>query len=414
MTTPQHPLSRISPLYLAGYVTLAGVGISGVLGIGSIIERWAALGLLIAFGLVLSGYRSSVEGLNSRRTQTLLALHTALVVLLLNLGREAYTFAILFYILSVVAMLENTFRVAALWVLLFILITGGYYVSVLGWAAGLSLLLPFAGGYFFFGVFANALNQANQARRQSELLLSELRQANQRLADYASQVEVLAAAEERNRLAREVHDTIGHRLTVASVQLEGARRLMDSDPGRVAGMIETVHEQVRQALMELRRTVAALRQPLETSLPVGQSMLRLIAAFQQATGILVQADLPKNFPVLPPQAEVALLRTIQEALTNIQRHSGASQAWLSLTCQADQVRLAITDNGRGYPSLDLAQAGGAGGFGLLGLRERAAQLQGELRLENLPQGGARLLLSLPGCLAFKEEGLAKPDPNPAG
>ena len=95
----------------------------------------------------------------------------------------------------------------------------------------------YAGGYLFFGVVTNALTQARMAQRQNALLLGELQAKNRQLEEYAAQVETLTVVEERNRLAREMHDTIGHRLTTAAVQLEGAQRLAASEPERAVALI---------------------------------------------------------------------------------------------------------------------------------------------------------------------------------
>ena len=197
-------------------------------------------------------------------------------------------------------------------------------------------------------------------------------------------------AEERNRLAREMHDTLGHRLTVAAVQLEGAQRLIPRDPQRAAHMVGTVRDQVREALSELRRTVAALRTPLAADLPLPTALARLAAGFEGATGLAVHLTLPEEMPALPDTHRLALYRAAQEALTNVQRHAQAQDVWLQLARQDETVTLTVGDNGVGAP-VDAERAG----FGLRGMQERAAQLGGELALESRPDGGAQLFLRLP-------------------
>src|SRR5690606_11162904 len=104
------------------------------------------------------------------------------------------------------------------------------------------------------------------ARVESQRLQTELQEAHQQLQTYAERVEALAVAEERNRLAREMHDTLGHRLTVSIVQLEGAGRLIEHDPTRTAQMVQTVREQLVEGLDELRRALVSLRKPVSSSL----------------------------------------------------------------------------------------------------------------------------------------------------
>jgi signal transduction histidine kinase len=253
-------------------------------------------------------------------------------------------------------------------------------------------MLPlYIGGFAFFGIFANAMCRADAAQRESKALLAELQEAHRQLQDYAEQVEEMAVVEERNRLAREMHDTLGHRLTVASVQLEGAQRLVHSEPERASNMIATVREQVREALRELRGTVARLRTPLEADLRLRSALRRLIRDFEQATGLDIHQALPDDLPSLPDTHRQALYRAAQEALTNVQRHAQASQAWLVLTVDGGAVSLLVGDDGVGFSPDDELTAG----FGLRGLRERAGQLGGELYLEPIAGGGAQLFFRLP-------------------
>ncbi len=255
---------------------------------------------------------------------------------------------------------------------------------------GLVALFLYGVMYAFAAAFANALVRANDARRESQALLVELQEAHEQLQEYALHAEEMAVVEERNRLAREMHDTIGHRLTVASVQLEGAQRLCSRDPERAAGIVGTVREQVREALGELRSTVATLRTPVEADLQLRSSLARLMADFEQATGLTVHQVLPEEIPDLPDAHRLALYRAAQEALTNVQKHADAQQVWLVLGKDDEAVTLLVGDDGQGL-SLSNEQKG----FGLRGLRERAEQLGGELHLEPRSGGGTQLSLRLP-------------------
>jgi signal transduction histidine kinase len=215
------------------------------------------------------------------------------------------------------------------------------------------------------------------------------------LQDYASHAEELAIEQERVRLAREVHDTLGHRLTVAAVQLEAAQRLIRSDPERAERIVGIGREQVREGLQELRGTVATLRTPIEAELPIEVGLQRLAGGFMTATGIPVQTQIASDIPDLPHAHRLALFRAAQEALTNVQKHAEAASAELELTCVETDVpggaiRLLIADDGRGLPIQITEQ-----GYGLLGLRERAALLGGGLLVENRPGGGAQLIFWLP-------------------
>lgn len=254
--------------------------------------------------------------------------------------------------------------------------------GMLGLGAGL--------GYISFGYFSYARAEAVRERKHSQELLAELQAAHRQLRDYADHAEELAVQVERTRLAREMHDTLGHRLTVAAVQLEGAQRLVETDPQRAGQMIAVVRTQVSEALADLRRTVAALRLPLEVDLPLETALARLAHGFETSAAIPVHLSLPPQPLSLSGPQRLALYRAAQEGLTNIQRHAHARQAWLDLAQSAAGVQLTVADDGSGPASTAPA------GFGLRGLRERAELLGGVLEFGARPGGGAELRFQVPG------------------
>lgn len=298
----------------------------------------------------------------------------------------------LFFILSAQAMLFLPLVPGVIWIAAFTIVTWLAGVSTLGVVNPVDMI-AIVGGYLFFGTFGAGLRQANEARQRSQQLLAELQQAHEQLQAYTSQAQQLAVAEERNRLAREMHDSLGHRLTVAVVQLEGAQRLIPTNPERSANMIETMRGQLKQALAELRQTVSALRSPEVSAAlngSLGTAVTHLVQTFQEATGLAVNLTLPEDLPLLPEAHRLALYRAVQESLTNVQRHAKAQQAWLIIAADADHITLAVSDDGQGF-----GDETADGRFGLIGLRERAKQLGGSLTLGSADEGGARLILQLP-------------------
>jgi signal transduction histidine kinase len=367
---------------------LAGAAVIGVTNAPTDAVRWATAFLMLAFGALLAA--SGLLELPRWANHVYLLLQTGLVTVLLYIHPNWTVFTLLFFVLSAQAMVLLPVRLGAAWIAAFVLITGAFGLYRWGWPDGMVAFLLYSGGYAMFGIFADALARADAARRESQALLAELQDAHSQLQEYAARVEELAVVEERNRLAREMHDTLGHRLTVAAVQLEGAQRLCDRDPERAAGMVGTVRDEVREALGELRSTVATLRTPIEADLQLLSSLSRLAAHFEQAAGVTVHQAVPEEMPSLPDTHRLALYRAAQEALTNVQRHAGAEQVWLVLTAHEGSVTLLVSDDGRGLPL-----SGEQTGFGLRGLRERAAQLDGELHVEPRPGGGTQVSFRLP-------------------
>lgn len=388
------PWKRIQTLLyrISGNISVLAILIPGlvIVFVNDLPERWWVAGLsaiYMGLGIVLSFHRKSI---NQWLGHLYIAVESGIVITLLILNPTLSFYIILFYVLSVEAIMMFSRRVGFLWLGLFILMTLMILFAQLDPIEAAISFPIYMGGFYFFISFANATYQANLSRAESQQLLEELRAAHRQLQEYAAQAEQFAVAQERNRLAREMHDTIGHRLTVASVQLEGVLKLIAKDPAKAEKMAETVREQVREALHELRQSVATLREPLEADLPLETSLKKLVRGFEEATGLAIHLLLPDEFPPLSAAHRLALYRTAQEALTNVQKHANARQVWLQVVCQEHILTLRVSDNGKG-----LKEREGATGFGLRGIQERAAQLGGECYIEPRKGGGTQIRLSLP-------------------
>ncbi len=384
-------LSKINILEFGGILAILAITIPTVwlYFVNAFPFRWLGTGLLGAF-LLLFLLHSHISSLHPLSSYFYMGAQ-ALLVLTLTLLSPQYGFIIiLYYVLSASAMLIFPRRAGFLWIGLFILATAFYLLIAEGWRDTILILPVYTGGFFFFAAFAYQTAKAESSRQESQALLEQLRAVHRQLQEYASQAEELAVAEERNRLAREMHDTLGHRLTVAAVQLEGAERLILTDPDKSTAMVRTVRDQVKEALRELRSTVATLRAPLQADLSLLSSLNRLAENFEEATGITVHLMLPDELPKLSNAHRLAIYRMAQESLTNVQRHARARDAWVQMTQQDGIITLLVRDNGIGLqPGAETA------GFGLRGLMERAAQLGGSLSLERRAGGGTQVSLQLP-------------------
>lgn len=375
-------------LTLVTYAVLAAVALAGASSAPSEPVLWLTLGLCLVFGLIMSSMTRLRP--HSAWVHGYLAVQAALVASMMAIHPEWSLFALLLFVLTGQAGLVLPLRQSVVWIAAFVGICIVFGFLRWGWPGGVVAALLYGGGMAFFAVFARALVRADRARREGQELLARLQEAHDRLREYALRAEELAIVQERNRLAREMHDTVGHCLTVAAVQLEAAQRLCSQDPERAAGLLGTVRHQVREALAELRSTVATLRSPLEADLELPSALKRLAGAFEEVTGLTVHRVLPEAMPDLPATHRLALYRTAQEALTNVGKHAAARQVWIVLSASEAEVALLVADDGRG-----ITHDGNPAGFGLRGLRERAGQLGGELCLEPRPLGGSQLSLRLP-------------------
>jgi signal transduction histidine kinase len=262
-------------------------------------------------------------------------------------------------------------------------------VNLHGWDYAPLALLEFSLAVLFTLVFTQIAVSAEKARVQVERLAEQLTEANRKLGEYAVQAEELAATRERNRLAREIHDSVGHYLTVVHVQLEAARTMLDRDATQALDALRKAQSLTQEGLREIRCSVAALREsPLE-SRPLNEALAKIVAE-SQAAGLAVEMYVMGTRRSLTPIAELTLYRAGQEGLTNTRKHARASHVQLVLDYrEQDLVRLVVHDDGAGAEQT-------TGGFGLLGLRERAHLQRGEVRVQTAPGQGFTLEVEVPG------------------
>jgi signal transduction histidine kinase len=375
---------------VASYVILVAAGVVGLRFNPPATVALTRVIIILLGAIAIIQTRLPKAGSPAWQFHLYLGVHGTLVAALMFLQPGWTMYPVLYFLPSIWAILALGVRTGGYWLVAYVVAIAASFAYGMNLGEGLIALFLYGVLYGLIGAFAAAVVRADTARRESQALLAELQEAHRQLQDYSLRAEEMAIVEERNRLAREMHDTLGHRLTVAAVQLEGAQRLCTQDHERAAGMIGTVREQIREALGELRSTVATLRTPVEADLQLRSALRRLVTNFEAATGLTVNRLLPEELPSLSDSQRLALYRAAQEALTNIQRHARASQAWLVLTASEDAITLLVSDDGQG-----MSVRGESPGYGLRGLRERMAQLDGELHVEPRPGGGTQLSARLP-------------------
>ena len=233
-----------------------------------------------------------------------------------------------------------------------------------------------------FGAVVTELLQREQKAR------GELVEAHEQLRDYAAQAERLATVQERNRVARDIHDGLGHSLTVVQMQVKAARAVLPTDSAKADAVLAKAQHQAETALAEVRRSVHALRDPRQT--PPLQEVLHTLAEETSAAGVATRLAVSGAQRPLPDETREALYRAAQEGLTNVRKHARATRAELVLEYTDAAVRLEVRDDGTG--TID----GGAPGFGLVGLRERAAHVGGQLHVDSTPGQGSTLSMEVPG------------------
>ncbi|MEU7885567.1 sensor histidine kinase [Microbispora bryophytorum] len=240
-------------------------------------------------------------------------------------------------------------------------------------------------GILVAAVFAAIATELLQREQRARV---ELAEAHEQLRDYAAQAERLATVQERNRVARDIHDGLGHSLTVVQMQVKAARAVLPTDTAKADKVLAKAQNQAEAALAEVRRSVRTLREPRET--PPLPDALQALAELTSAAGVTTSVAISGEQRPLPDETREALFRAAQEGLTNVRKHAQATRADVVLDYADTAVRLAIRDDGAGSASTP------ASGFGLVGLRERAERLGGRLSVESAPGAGYTLSMEVPG------------------
>lgn len=263
-----------------------------------------------------------------------------------------------------------------------------------GSAQALNWLWTVIPGTLFTIVFTSLTRQANRQAERANRLLEQLQVAHAELELAREREKELAVAEERVRLAREIHDGLGHHLTVLHVQLQAAEKLVNRDPERAAKAIGISRTVAQAALDDVRQSVSSLHQSPLDGRSLEQALVALVKAFEERAGITTRLELIGQLPALSSAATMTLYRAAQEGLTNVHKHANAQHALVRVQLTPQHVLLQVDDDGDGQGHGDGA------GFGFTGLRQRAEQLGGTFAAAPLPSGGFRLELTVP--LATKE------------
>lgn len=258
-------------------------------------------------------------------------------------------------------------------------IIAAYLISVRAfsesWAVVWAGFPVFFAALIFVAVFTQMAVDEEKARKEVERLLIEL--------------EELTITRERNRLAREIHDGLGHYLTTVHMQIQAGRAIMRNNPIKADEMLEKAQSIAKEALADVRESVAALRISPEEARPITEMISKIVKSCETpeiATEMKI-IGAPRN---LSQPVRLTLFRSAQEGLNNACKHAAATRVSVTLDySHSDSVKLLVEDNGIGAEQLD-------GGFGLIGLKERVHLLNGEMQIITAPNKGLTLEVTVPG------------------
>ncbi len=359
------------------------------------VTQWPILtiGCLLLFGLL--GLYLPTKGFWSRLGH--IALQVALIVVASGLmlrGARLFPFVYLILVIRSCLMVGLMGRIAVTSLAFLVFMTtlglkfrmlGGRIPRPIRYLVGslqMNLVVFFGLSLVFTLLLVNAL-------LNERTIQTRLQKANDELQRSAAQVKQLATAQERSRIAREIHDSLGHSLTALNIQLEGAIKLSERDPQKAKTLLKEAKRLGSVALQDVRQSVATLRDGSPSKDSLHTKLNTLIETLRTSTGITPNINIQLLSP-LPEATSMALYRIAQEGITNIVKHANATAVELSLIADESSTRLLLRDNGRGF---DLSQT--STGFGLQGMRERAQAIGGQMTVNSQPEKGCEIRLTIP-------------------
>jgi signal transduction histidine kinase len=320
-----------------------------------------------------------------------LVLASALICTLLLTEPRLDYYALLFISLSIVAVQYLPRGADVKWLAaICVMLTAGL-IAAFGPRAAAPFATVYIAGSLIIGLYGRASRTAEAARKKSEELLERLEEANRRLRAYAEQAEEAAAAQERARLARELHDAATQTVFSMNLTAQAAKMAIGQDPARVPGMLDRLQELARDALSEMRLLIDELRPQSVAEAGLVRALERHAALRERRDGLRVRLTVEGDEPG-DPAVKDALFRSAREALSNVFKHAGVGEAEVTLAFSPREAALRVRDSGRGFdPEADRQPES----YGLQSIRERVEALGGTVCVRSAPAEGTEVEIRLP-------------------
>ena len=343
---------------------------------------WLLLGV---FGLLLFSEQAVTRRLAGYPRLYLLA-QSALVIVMLYTDPTLDILTLLFLPLSFQAVQFYPGRVGFIWIGVFSLALLGLFFVGAEVEAGIAMILNSTVANTLMGSFAHLMKRTEQKRKDNQQLFTRLQSAYRQLKDSSTQAEALAAAEERHRLVRELHDSLTQTLFSMNLAVQAAQLSLGGAPGQVEEHLLRLQGLTRSAASEVQALTGQipLHQPTQGGL---EHALRQLAEERLAQdGLQVTLEIAGQRE-LPAVTQAALYRIAQEALNNITRHAGVSKAAIRLFLDKPPARLEIEDDGCGFDAMGSSQQVG---FGLSGMASRATEIGWAFVVQSQPGQGTHI------------------------
>lgn len=371
----KHVRATILPSMMI-YVGIAAMSLLGISGLTSSKLQLITLGLCLLFVLLFRFVYQS--GLYLKNPTLYFGTQTLILMLTLVAGLEridAFNFLFIILALHVAVILPG--KQAVIWIVFYEIFVSSMVIYKNGLANGLYAILFYLVGYVVVAYLGYALRQMEMARDRNQKLVDELKETQEKLRE-------LAVVEERNRLARDLHDSVKQQVFAISMQLSAARTAL-SESDKAYPSLTEAERLAQQAGTELTSLINALRPPAlgEKSLP--EAINEYVEEWSRQNHIEVKMNVDPKI-IVDEKVEQTLFRVLQEALANVTRHSQANKVNVELKSESSAVVLTVEDNGIGFDAKQIAK-----GIGLDSMQERLLAVNGKVDVESEKSKGTRVI-----------------------
>jgi signal transduction histidine kinase len=352
--------------------------------------QWAVIGLLSAFLLL-----SVLEPLLSRRarlcTHLYLGIQSGIIMAVALMPHHDDWFSNLYIALTLQAAFVLPSKTAFRWIGAFALMFIPLLLYTRGLSEGVPIILITTVAVFLIGSWLALISHAEASNKETQALLTELQETHRQLQLYTAQAEELAVMEDRNRLARNLHDSVSQTIFSMRLTAEAARLLLEQDQAKAREQLVRLQELSESALTAMRALIHELRPTAITEQGLVPALRRLLTLLERQHGLSTAFNVTGEPDLSDEQAE-QIYRIVQEGLNNVVKHARTNRAAVTARFEKEYLVLQIEDRGRGFNPERIA--GNSESIGLSSMRERVESLGGTLKIDSSPGQGTRVTVEV--------------------
>jgi signal transduction histidine kinase len=347
------------------------------------------ISLLAAF-LILLIIQTLLRNRSNLYTHFILALQIGILVGLSLLAPQLDFYSTLSVTLALVAVYTFSGKTALRWIGALAAVVAVLLLYGQGWSRGLPLVVSNTVAVFISSALIVLIRRTEVAHHESQRLLSELEKAHQQLQIYTAQAEQLAVVKDRNRLARDLHDSVSQTIFSMRLTADAVRILQQRDPGKVPTQLDKLQELAQAALEKMRTLIHELRPSIVAEHGLIPAIRHHITLMERQYNFKVALDIEKQ-PRLSDEEAEQIYHVIEEALHNIRKHAGTDKAMLSIRSKDNHVLVKVMDKGKGFRREDIDPEFN---LGLAGMRERLQSIGASLVIDSCPGEGTCITVDI--------------------